>query len=71
MHFFNKFNFYYRKQVDCISELLERGALPNIQNKTGIIPLHVAIGHPCIDSVQYLITYGSDVNLKVFQLDFG
>ena len=57
--------YHYRKQVDCIQKLLEKGALPNTPNKSGVIPLHIAVGHPCIDSVQYLILHGSDVNLKV------
>ena len=54
--------------MDCIQKLLENGALPNVQNKKGVIPLHIAIGYPCIDSVQYLLLHGSDVNMKVCTL---
>lgn len=57
--------FIFRKQPDCVQELLQNAADANIQDNNGFTPLHIAIDHPDIDSVQYLVMNNADVTLKV------
>ena len=57
--------FYSRKQPDCLQELLQKNANPNVQNSSGITPLIIAVNHPCVESVQYLIVYDANVSLIV------
>ena len=53
------------KQPDCVQELLQNAADPNIKNKSGLTALVVAIDHPDIDSVQCLVHYNADVSIAV------
>lgn len=55
----------FRKQPDCVQELLQSAADPNIQNENGLTALMISVDHPDIDSVQYLVLNNADVSLKV------
>lgn len=48
--------------VCCISELLQRGAKPDLVNKAGLSPLHQACSTAKEELVDLLLTYGANVN---------
>jgi hypothetical protein len=47
-----------------VSELLKRGANPNVQDKKGWTPLHWAAGRGYAEIVRLLLEYGADANAR-------
>lgn len=58
---------YNKHDVRIAEYLLQKGADPNTQTRTGFTPLHTAVWDSNLPAVEVLMKYGADVNLKEFK----
>lgn len=54
---------------DRIASLLEKGASPDLPNKTGFTPLEIAVSRNYLDIVSLLLKAGANINRKDFRGD--
>ena len=60
---------FYNRDIDMATEALRRGANPNYTENGyyGSTPFFMAIENKNIDMLKLLISYGVDINMKIFQ----
>lgn len=60
---------FYNRDIDMATEALRRGANPNYTENGyyGSTPFFMAIENKNIDMLKLLVSYGVDINMKIFQ----